>query len=144
MRSAMLSTIILLLLSATATAQMPAAAVARAEITPGKIDAEVGQTLTFTAAAYDESGKRLDVKATAWFAAPFDAAAATDENGSVTFFLPGEIKVGAIIGGKPALASVTVKPQAVARLDIEPIKAPIAVGAGITLSALARTASLQR
>ena len=73
MRSAILSATVLLL-SATATAQTPTAAVARAEITPGKIDAEVGQTLTFTAAAFDESGKRLDLKATAWFAAPFDAA----------------------------------------------------------------------
>ena len=140
MRSAILSTSILLL-SATTLAQTPAAAVARAEVTPGKTDAEVGQTLTFTAAAFDDSGKRLDLKATAWFAVPFDSAAATDENGSVTFFLPGEIKVGAIIGGKPALASVTVKPQAVARLDIEPIKAPIAVGAGITLGAVARTSN---
>jgi hypothetical protein len=140
MRSAVLSTIILLL-PATVTAQTPAAAVARVEITPGKTDAEVGQTLKFTAAAFDEGGKRLDAKPTAWFAVPFDSAAATDENGSVTFFLPGEIKVGAIIGGKPALASVTVKPQAVARLDIEPIKAPIAVGAGITLAAVARTSN---
>ena len=140
MRSAIISTTIMLL-SVTATAQTPAAAAARVEITPGKIDAEVGQTLTFTAAAFDESGKRLDLKATAWFAAPFDAAAATDENGSVTFFLPGEIKVGAIIGGKPALASITVRPQAVARLDIEPIKAPIAVGAGIALRASARTSN---
>jgi hypothetical protein len=140
MRTAVLATIVLLL-SATATAQTPTIAVARVEVTPGKTDAEVGQTLTFTATAFDESGKRLDAKATAWFAVPFDSAAATDENGSVTFFLPGEIKVGAIIGGKPALASVTVKPQAVTRLDIEPIKAPIAVGAGITLGALARTSN---
>jgi hypothetical protein len=140
MRGAVLSTIVLLL-SATATAQTPAAAVARVELAPGKIDAEVGQTLTFTAAAFDENGKRLDVKATAWFAVPFDSAAATDENGSVTFFLPGEIKVGAIVGGKPALASVTVKPQAVARLDIDAVKAPIAVGAAIMLRAVARTSN---
>jgi hypothetical protein len=140
MRGAVLSTIVLLL-SATATAQTPTAAVARVELMPGKTDAEVGQTLTFTAAAFDESGKRLDLKATAWFAVPFDSAAATDENGSVTFFLPGEIKVGAIVGGKPALASVTVKPQAVARLDIDAVKAPIVVGAGIMLGAVARTSN---
>jgi hypothetical protein len=141
MRSAILVSTSILLLSATATAQPPTAPVARVEITPGKIDAEVGQTLNFTAAAFDESGKRLDAKPTAWFAVPFDSAAATDQNGSVTFFLPGEIKVGAIIGGKPAMASVTVKPPAVARLDIEPIKAPIAVGAGITLDAHPRTSN---
>ena len=134
----------LLIASATATAQTPAPAgppATRVEITPGKADAEVGQTMKFTATAFDESGRRLDVKATAWFAVPFDTAAATDENGSVTFFLPGEIKVGAIIGGKPALASVTVRPQAVSRIDIEPLKAPIAVGAGIALGTVARTAN---
>ncbi len=134
----------LLIASATATAQTPAPAgppATRVEITPGKADAEVGQTMKFTATAFDESGRRLDVKATTWFAVPFDTAAATDENGSVTFFLPGEIKVGAIIGGKPALASVTVRPQAVSRIDIEPLKAPIAVGAGIALGTVARTAN---
>ena len=134
----------LLIASATPTAQTPAPAgppATRVEITPGKADAEVGQTMKFTATAFDESGRRLDVKATAWFAVPFDTAAATDENGSVTFFLPGEIKVGAIIGGKPALASVTVRPQAVSRIDIEPLKAPIAVGAGIALGTVARTAN---
>lgn len=140
MRIAILSASILLV-SAAATAQTPAAAVARVEITPGKTDADVGQTLTFTAAAFDENGKRLDLKATAWFAAPFDAAAASDQNGSVTFFLPGEIKVGAIIGGKPAMASVTVKPPSIARLEIAPIKAPIAVGAGVVLGAVARTSN---
>ena len=49
----------LLIASATATAQTPAPAgppATRVEITPGKADAEVGQTMKFTAAAFDESG----------------------------------------------------------------------------------------
>ena len=75
------------------------------------------------------------MKATAWFAVPFDSAAATDENGSVTFFLPGEIRVGAIIGGKPALCQRRRSSRRrVSRIDIEPLKAPIAVGAGVALA----------
>src|SRR5207247_11296631 len=84
--------------------------------------------------------KRLDLKPTAWFATPFDSAAA-DETGSATFFLPGEIKVGAVIGGKPGFATVTVKPPSVARIDIEPMTAPIAVGARVTLARVPRTSS---
>src|SRR5262249_45503785 len=58
---------------------------------------------------------------------------------SVTLYLPGEIRVGAIIGGKPGFAAVHVKPQSVARIDVDALKTPIAVGAGVQLSAVART-----
>src|SRR5262245_32376553 len=105
------SALVILAAAVPVAAQAPppsSAPPARVEITPAKAQGEVGQTMSFAAAAYDESGKRLDLKATAWFASPFDSAAPTDQNGSVTFFLPGEIRVGAIIGGKPAFAVVTV------------------------------------
>jgi hypothetical protein len=124
-------------------AQQPAAPSAarpaRVEVTPPRAEAEVGQTLKFSAAAFDEEGRRLDLKPTSWFAAPFDSAAATDENGSVTFFLPGEIKFGAVVGGKPGFATIVVRPQSVARIDIEPVTAPLAVGGGVALSAVGRT-----
>src|SRR5262245_60923862 len=80
----------------------------------------------------------MELQPTAWFGSPFDTAAA-DENGIATFFLPGEAKIGAMIGGKPGFATVIVKPQRVARIDITPLPAPIAVGAGIKLEAVART-----
>ncbi|PYR62962.1 MAG: hypothetical protein DMF91_05005 [Acidobacteria bacterium] len=118
----------------------PAPRPARIEVTPARVEAEVGQTLKFSATGFDEDGKRLDLKPTAWFATPFDSAAA-DETGSATFFLPGEIKVGAVIGGKPGFATVTVKPPSVARIDIEPMTAPIAVGAGVKLAVVPRTSS---
>jgi hypothetical protein len=112
---------------------------ARVDVTPARLEVEVGQTKKFSATAFDDDGYRLDVKPTAWFAAPFDVAAATDENGSVTFYLPGEVRIGAIVGGKPGFATVVVKPQSVSRIDIEPVRVPIAVGAGVTLTASART-----
>jgi hypothetical protein len=113
---------------------------ARIEITPTRVEAEVGQTLQFSAAGFDEDGKRLELKPTAWFATPFDSAAA-DQNGSATFFLPGEIKVGAVIGGKPGFTTVIVKPPSVARIDIEPVTTPFAVGAGVKLAAVPRTSN---
>jgi hypothetical protein len=124
-----------------ATAQSPAApAPQRVDVTPATADAQVGQTLTFSAAGFDSSGGRMDVAPTAWFAAPFDSAAA-DLQGNVTFFEPGQVTVGAIVNGKSGFAVVTVKPQAPATLRIETPASPVIVGGGINLHATAFTAS---
>src|SRR5262249_39089818 len=104
------------------------------------LDVEAGQSVTFGAAGYADDGHKLDAQPTAWFATPFDIAAA-DDKGRVTFFLAGEAKVGAVIGGKPGFAVVTVKPQRVARIDLTPPPGPIAVGDVITLPAVARTSN---
>jgi len=142
----MFRTALCALISSAALAAQQAAAPdgvnpARVDVTPARAEAEVGQTLKFSAAAFDDEGRRLDLKPTTWFAAPFDSAAATDDNGSVTFFHSGEIKVGAIVGGKPGFATIVVKPQSVARIDVEPMKAPLPVGAGVSLAAVARTSN---
>jgi hypothetical protein len=129
------------LISATASAQTPAAGeptAARVEVTPARGEAEVGQTLKFSAVGFDGAGARLDQKPTVWFAAPFDAAVA-DETGTVTFYYPGEIRVGAIIGGKPGFAVVTVKPQAAARIELAPTELKVAVGVGMLVAATALT-----
>ena len=52
---------------------------------------------------------RFGDKPSLWVALPVDSAVA-DPDGNVTFFEPGEIKVVAVIGGKPAFAKVNVKP----------------------------------
>jgi hypothetical protein len=109
-------------------------------VTPARVEAEVGESVKFTAAGYDSDGKRLDLQPTAWFGAPFDTAAA-DEGGTATFFLPGEARIGAIIGGKPGFATVTIRPQRVARIEIAEVSAPIAVGAGVKLDAVAKTSN---
>jgi len=120
----------------SAQAQPPS----RVDISPGKTEVEVGQTVTFTASAFDAAGAKVDQKPTAWFAAPFDAAAA-DETGAVTFFHAGEVRVGALIGGKPGYATVSVKPQAPARLELTtaPLKLPVGGGTTVKVTALTRS-----
>jgi hypothetical protein len=123
---------------ATLSAQQPTASgrAAKVEVAPGRAEAEVGQTLKFTAAAFDDAGARLTLTPSTWFAAPFDSAAA-DETGAVIFYYPGEVRVGALIGGKPGFATVTVKPAAAASVAIAAPSAPIVTGAGIRLVATA-------
>jgi hypothetical protein len=112
----------------------------RVDVTPATAEAEVGQTLTFSAIGIDPSGARMDAKPSAWFAAPFDSGAA-DLQGNVTFFAPGEVKVGALINGKTGFATVTVKRQAPSRVEIEAAASPLVVGAGVNLMARARSAA---
>ena len=109
-----------------------------AELTPATRDISVGQKVKFTAVVKDESGNKTNAPASAWFAAPFDLAG-VDESGTVSFFNPGEVLVGAIVGGKTVLTRVMVKPGPVTRIDIEPVKTPLVVGATTKLSATARS-----
>jgi hypothetical protein len=107
------------------------------EISPKTTEAEVGQQLKFTAIAKDASGQVIDQKPSFWFAAPFDLAAA--EDGTVTFYLPGKVRVGAVVGGKSGYADVIVHPAHVASIDIAPL-VPLTVGGAFVLNAVARTA----
>src|SRR5436190_16254107 len=110
---------------------------ARVEITPRVTEAQAGQQLTFSATGYDESGNKMDAKPSAWFAAPFDVAY-SDDQGVVTFVQSGEARVGALINGKSGTLIVTVKPQTVARIEIDAPSMPIPVGTGIALTAITR------
>lgn len=138
----MLAASLLLLTTAGAGAQQQTApgappAVVRVEIKAPAAEAEVGKPVQFTATAFDALGKPVAVKPTAWFAAPFDLAAA-GEDGMVNFYNPGVVKVGAIVGGKLGFASITVRPSPAARIDIEPATAPLNVGGTMKLMATAR------
>src|SRR3954466_1917775 len=73
------------------TAASNPAAVVKVEIKAPTAEAEVGKPLQFTATAVDATGKTVAVKPTAWFAAPFDLAAA-NEDGTVNFYNPGQVK----------------------------------------------------
>ena len=130
----------LVVLAFAAQASPPAAKADRVQVSPASTDAEVGQTLRFSAVGVDADGKPVDGKPTAWFAAPFDVGAA-DETGLVTVFAPGELRVGAIVNGKTGWATVRIKPQQVARVDIAPLSAPLVTGASIRLEARTFTAT---
>lgn len=129
-------------MAAVATAQEPAKAPATSvktiEITPAKPDVSVGQKLKFTAVAKDAAGNVVNATPSTWFAAPFDLAGA-DASGNVSFFSPGEVLVGALVGGKPGFIKIMVKPGPVTRIDIEPVKTSLVVGATTKLSAVARS-----
>lgn len=110
------------------------------EITPATTQAEVGQELKLTATGKDAAGKPVDLKPAAWFAAPFDVAA-IDQAGNLTFFDPGEVIVGVVIGGKTEIIKLKVRPAPIARIEIESLAAPVAVGGAAKLNAVARTAN---
>ena len=130
-------------MSCLALAQPPAGsappgAIKTVEVTPANPDLSVGQKLKFTAVAKDAAGNVLNEKTTVWFAAPFDLAKA-GEDGTVSFFAPGEVMVGAVVGGKPGFVKVMVKSAPVARVEIEPLKTPLVVGGITKLMPTART-----
>ena len=106
----------------------------RVQITPGVVDAEVGQTIRFSAVAYDASGGVISAKPSTWLAAPFDVGAA-DDDGVVTLFAAGELKVGAIVNGKTGWATIRIKPQQVASVTIAALAAPLVPGATARLDA---------
>jgi hypothetical protein len=141
MRTVVLTVALACLLGFEAGAQNaspPVPPPSRVDVLPAKVDAEVGQTVKFTATAFDASGAKLDQKPSAWFAGPFDVAAA-DDSGNVTFYYAGEVRVGAIIGGKPGYAYVTVKPQTANRVTLTPSTLKLSVGSGTTIAATALT-----
>jgi hypothetical protein len=114
--------------------------IATVEISPATSEAEVGQKKSFTITAKDEAGKSFEVKSQFWSALPPDSASA-DEGGTVTFFQPGEVKVLAVVGGKPVIAKVLVKPARLSRVEIEPLAGPLMVGGTIKLIATPRTSN---
>lgn len=114
--------------------------IATVEISPATSEADVGQKKSFTVTAKDAAGKPVKVESPYWVALPPDSAFA-DEAGNVTFFQPGEIKVLAVVGGKPAIAKVSVKPARLSRIEIDPVLRPLMVGGMIKLSATPRTSS---
>ena len=114
--------------------------VASVEISSTTTAVEAGQKIKFTATAKDKDGKTIDVKPGLWVALPVDSAGA-DESGTVTFYEPGEIKVVAVVGGKPGFKTVHVKPARVSRIDVEPATAQVAVGGTLKLNATPRVAN---
>ena len=112
----------------------------RVEITPRTVETVAGQQLSFSAAGYDDAGNKMDAQPSAWFAAPFDLGFA-DDTGTVTFTGSGDVRVGAIINGKTGFITVTVRPQAVARVTITKPRAALALGTGLTLQAHAEMAN---
>lgn len=120
--------------------QTKPSAVKTIEIKSPVTEAEVGKPMKFTAIAKDDSGNAVNEKPSVWFAAPFDLAHAA-EDGTVSFFQPGEVLVGAIVGGKPGFMKIMVKTTPVARVEIDPLKHSIIAGGNYKLTAIARSSN---
>ncbi|HEV2665852.1 MAG TPA: Ig-like domain-containing protein, partial [Blastocatellia bacterium] len=122
-------------LSLTALGQT-SASIKTVKVTPEIAEVEVGQQLQFAYQALDAEGNPVNTKAFVWIAIPSDRAAA-DNTGKVTFFAPGEIRVIALVAGKPGMAKINVKPARVTRIDIARLNAQLVVGGTIKLNAKA-------
>ncbi|HEU0253105.1 MAG TPA: Ig-like domain-containing protein, partial [Pyrinomonadaceae bacterium] len=107
------------------------------QVTPSTKEAEVGQSVKLSVTALDAAGKVIQEKPSTFFAGPFDVAA-VDEDGNVKLFAAGEVTVGAIVGGKPGLATFMVKPPSIKSIEIDSLKSPILVGGTTQLNATTR------
>jgi plastocyanin len=105
------------------------------EISPAKMEVEVGQKVQFSLKNGD--GQPSKEKNITWFATPFDLAS-VDENGLVSFFQPGQVTLGALVNGSPVYTTVRVKPASVKTVEIDPVKTPLIVGGTLKLTAIAR------
>lgn len=111
--------------------------VATVELSPATAEAVVGQKKSFTVTARDSAGQVVNVKPEYWVALPVDSGVA-DESGNVTFIQPGEVKIVAVVAGKPAFAKVMVKPASLARIDVDPVAGPLMAGGTLRLNTTAR------
>ncbi len=106
------------------------------KITPEIAEGEVGQQVKFSAAAFDAEGKPLEQKAQFWAALPPDLAV-VDDSGNVTLFAPGEVRLIAVIAGRPGFARITVKPARVKQIEIVKLNAPLVAGGVVKFNAKA-------
>jgi hypothetical protein len=124
--------VLVFLMAASVVAQQPAANVATVEVKASLSEAEVGQQVKLTVVAKDATGKVVNVQPSTFFAGPFDAAA-VDDKGTVRLFGPGEVTVGAIVGGKNGFAVIKVKPATIKSVTIKPVTTPVIAGATVQL-----------
>ena len=131
----------MMLLSVNVFAQQSTAApestIKNVQVTPSLKEAEVGQTVKLTVTATDAAGKVVNEKPSAYFAGPFDIAAA-DDDGNIKLFGAGEVTVGALVGGKPGIATFMVKPPSIKTVEIASLKMPLVVGGTVQLDAVTR------
>lgn len=111
-------------------------AVKTVEINSTQTEYEVGQHVKFSAIARDGAGNALNEKPASWNAHPFDLAA-IDEQGTASFYQPGEVLIGVVIGGKTHFKKIAVKQAPAKTVVIDEVSTPIVVGGTLPLTATA-------
>lgn len=104
-------------LALAATAALQAQRVATVELSPPHASVTAGDTIRFRASGRDAAGQVVTGARIAWFATPFDIAAA-DSTGLVTTTRPGQTYVFALVDGRPGYAVLDIAERPVARLEI--------------------------
>ncbi len=108
------------------------------EVTASQKEAEVGQQVKLTALAKDTAGNVVNEQPLAYFAGPFDIAAA-DDAGNVKLFGAGQVTAGAIYANKKTgFTTFIIKPATVKTVEIAPITTPLVVGSTLQLEATTR------
>src|SRR6266478_3542028 len=111
--------------------------VVKVEVTPAEASGSVGDKIKFTAVAKDSEGNTLPDPVKLWFAAPFDSAGANDD-GTVMLFQPGEVFVGARVGGKVGRAKITVARPHIKTIELSSASQPLVAGSTHRLAAVPR------
>ncbi len=137
MKTLFIAIALLLPFNALAQQSSPTSNVANVQVTASAKEAEIGQNVKVTVVATDASGKVVNEQPSTYFAGPFDIAA-VDDDGNVKLFGPGEVTVGAIVGGKTGLTTFMVKHPGVKTLVILPLHLPLVVGGSVQLNAITR------
>ena len=87
------------------------------EVIPAQASAAIGDKVQFKAVGKDSSGNVLPEAVKFWYAAPMDISG-SDPSGLVSVFQPGEVIVGALIGGKMGYGLITVGKPHIAKIDV--------------------------
>jgi hypothetical protein len=111
----------------------PNSKVSTVEVTPAQANAAIGDKLQFKAVGKDAAGNALPDKVEFWFAAPTDLGGSNEE-GLVSFFGPGEVVVGATIGGTTGYAKVTVSKPHIASIELAPQLSVVTSGSRLLLA----------
>ena len=125
-----------------AAGSLPAQQVARVEIDPTSAALTAGETVRFTARGYDAAGAVVSGTEIAWFATPFGVGG-MEKDGTFHSFRAGEAQVFAIVGGRPARATVSVQPKSPTIVELSMTPDRIVAGALGVVSAVALTEDLE-
>jgi uncharacterized protein YjdB len=116
---------------------LPAAPVARVDVTPASATVTEGRTITLTASPRDAAGRALNGRTVTWTTGN-GGVASVAATGVVTGVTPGATVITATVDGRQGSALLAVTPVPVASVSISPAAPTVRVGQSVSLTASAR------